>query len=242
MKIYSCVEVIARKVKRQCRTFNISAERNTSARITDDISLLNWTPHFAMRFLNKMGTGEEELISFVKRIIQGMFVCHHDRTRTSSHITKSGIVRGKSWTRQILSDAWESTNWEDLFHNPLHSVIAETKKMTEKFIEDEEGTDLLLPRMLVKKPLEVEHRKLYIVYAGTEAHGHIGSCLGYALLTLHGKVTKPRKDEFRERVGTIIERTLAGEARMETYKDRMAERKRVREKRRARLERGAVDA
>ena len=47
--------------------------------------------------------------------------------------------------------------------------------------------------------------------ADIEAHGHIGSCPGYALLESHGKVTKPRKDEFRERVGTIIERTLAGE-------------------------------
>ena len=33
VKIYSCVEGVARKVKRQCRTFNISAECNTSARI-----------------------------------------------------------------------------------------------------------------------------------------------------------------------------------------------------------------
>ena len=85
VKIYSCVEVVVRKVKRQWRTFKISAERNTSARITDDIPLLNWVPHFAIRFLNKMRTGrggkksiaqfgEEELISSVKRIIQGMFV------------------------------------------------------------------------------------------------------------------------------------------------------------------------
>ena len=61
------------------------------ARITDDIPLLNWIPHFARRFLNKMRTGrgwkesiaqcgEEELTSFVKRIIQGVFVCHCDRT------------------------------------------------------------------------------------------------------------------------------------------------------------------
>ena len=71
--------------------------------------------------------------------------------------------------------------------------------------------------------------------------GHIGSCPGYALLTSHGKATKPRKDEFRERVGMIIERTLAGEARMETCKDRIAETEQVRERRRARIERGAVD-
>ena len=100
--------------------------------------------------------GEEELISFVKCIIQGILVGHHDRTRAISYIIKSGIVRGKSRTRQTLSDAWESTIREDLFGNPwhrrLHSAIAETK-LTKKFITDEEGTDLLLPRMLVKKPL-----------------------------------------------------------------------------------------
>ena len=50
------------------------------ARITDDIPLLNWIPHFERRFLSKMRTcrewkesiaqfGEEELTSFVKRMI-----------------------------------------------------------------------------------------------------------------------------------------------------------------------------
>ena len=136
VKIYSCVEVVVRKVKRHCRTSKISAERNTSARITDDIPLLNWIPHFAMRFLNKMRTGRrwkkliaqfgaEELISFMKHIIQGMFVGHHDRTKTISYIAKCGLVRGKSWTRQILSDAWELTKREDSFGNPLNTVIAE---------------------------------------------------------------------------------------------------------------------
>ena len=38
-----------------------------------------------------------------------------------------------------------------------------------------------------------------------------------------------------------MERTLAGEARMETYKDRIAGRKQVRERRSARIERGTGD-
>ena len=38
-----------------------------------------------------------------------------------------------------------------------------------------------------------------------------------------------------------MERTLAAEARMETYKDRIAGRKQVRERRRARIERGTGD-
>ena len=101
-------------------------------------------------------------------------------------------------------------------------MIAETQ-LTEKFIEDEKGTDLLLPRMWVEGPLGDEHRKLCILYAGTEAHGHIGSCPGYALLTVYGKATQPREDEFRERVGTIIERTLAGEARMGTRTESLRE-------------------
>ena len=61
------------------------------------------------------------------------------------------------------------------------------------------------------------------------------------MLESHGKVTKPRRDEFRERVGTTIEKTLTGEARIDTCKDRIAETERVREKRRARIERSAVD-
>ena len=37
----------------------------------------------------------------------------------------------------------------------------------------------------------------------------MGSCLGYSLLIWQGKATKPRKEEFRERVRRIIERNLA---------------------------------
>ena len=78
-----------------------------------------------------------------------------------------------------------------------------------------------------------------MLYANIEAHGHMGSCPGHALLVWQGRATKPREDVFRERFVRIIERTLAVEARIESYKDRIAERKRVREKRRARIERGA---
>ena len=66
-KNYSCVEAVAR--------------------IAEDIPLLDGILHFAMRFLNKIGKGrgwkeslvqfgKEELTSFGKRIIQGVFVCH----------------------------------------------------------------------------------------------------------------------------------------------------------------------
>ena len=63
--------------------------------------------------------------------------------------------------------------------------------------------------------------------------GHVGNCPGYALLTSQGEAT-----EFRERIGMTI---LTREAMRETCKDRVAERKRVRENRRARKKRGAGD-
>ena len=193
--IQSCVEVAVRETKRQCRIHMISTEHNTSVRITDDVSLLNWIPHFAMHFLNKMRTGrrrrkpmvqfgekfwfhkigEESINSSVKRRIQGIFLRHHDRTRAIPYIAKSGVVRGQSWTRQTLSDAWESTIREDLFGNPghrrLHTAIEETK-LTKKLITDEEGTDRLLPRIVAEKPLEVERRRFYVLSADIEAHGH----------------------------------------------------------------------
>ena len=53
-----------------------------------------------------------------------------------------------------------------------------------------------------------------------------------------GKAIKPHNDYCRERIRTIIERTLTGKARM---KDRIAETERVKERKRARVERGAGD-
>ena len=112
------------------------------------------------------------------------------------------------------------------------------QKLTKKSTTDEEGMDLLLPRMLVEKSPEVQRGRFYFLYADIEAHEHIGSGPGCPLLTSHGEEAIPRKDEFRKQVGTVIERTLARKARMETNEDRI---ERVQEMRRARIERGAVD-
>ena len=59
-------------------------------------------------------TGEDGVRSFASRMTQGIFDCHHDRTGAVLCMTKNGVVRGKSYTRQTLSDAWESTNWESM--------------------------------------------------------------------------------------------------------------------------------
>ena len=40
------VEMAVREVKRQCRTLRISAEQNTSVRVSDDSPLLSWLPRF----------------------------------------------------------------------------------------------------------------------------------------------------------------------------------------------------
>ena len=71
--------------------------------------------------------------------------------------------------------------------------------------------------------------------ADIEAHEHIGSCPGYALFASHRRATKPHNNECRERIRTIFERTLTGEARMDTCKDRIAETERVKGRKRARV-------
>ena len=231
-----------RKVKRQCRTFKISAERNTSARITDDIPLLKWILHSAIQFLNKIRTGrrwrqsmtqfgEEELISFVIRIIQGIFVGHHDRTRAIPYIANSKIVRGKSWTRQTLSDAWESTIREALFGNPWHRRLQMMVTETELATEVE-------PEIVAGKPPEVS------VEDPT-------SCLRILKLTEMSEVVwdtrcllcmEKRQNHVKMNSENNSERLLSGEARMEKRKERIAETQRVRERKRTRIERGAACA
>ena len=88
-----------------------------------------------------------------------------------------------------------------------------------------------LPRIVIERAPEVEPRCFYALSAD----------IGGAALASHGKATKPHNDECRERIRTIIERTLTGKARVNAYKDRIAETERVRERTRARIEEGAED-
>ena len=55
------VEMAVREVKRQCRTLRISAEQNTSVRISDDSPLLSWLLRFAAQVMHKMRIGKERI-------------------------------------------------------------------------------------------------------------------------------------------------------------------------------------
>ena len=54
---------------------------------------------------------------------------------------ENSVVRGKSWTRQTLSDVWESTNCEGLCG----------LKLTKKVAADMEGAGLPLARIVVDR-------------------------------------------------------------------------------------------
>ena len=184
--------------------------------------------------------GADGVSSFASRMTQGIFVGHHDRTGAVLCITKNGVVRGKSSTRQTLSDAWESTNWEGLCGTPWQ-IVAPELKWTKKVTADKEGAGPALPRIVVEITPEVEPRRFYVLSADIEAHGHTGGCPGCAAPASHGRATKPHNDECRERIRTIIEGTLTGKARMNAYRDRIAETERVKDRKRARVVRGAGD-
>ena len=51
------------------------------------------------------------------------------------------LCEAKSWTRQTLGDAWESTNWEGLRGTPWQMVAPEWK-LTKKVTADKEERDL----------------------------------------------------------------------------------------------------
>ena len=118
-------------------------------------------------------------------------------------------------------------------------MVAPELELTKKVTADKEGAGRPLPRIVVERASEVEPRIFYVLPADIEAHGHTGGCAGFAALASHGRAIKPHNNECRERIRTISERTLTGKARMNAYKDRIAETERVKERKRARVERGA---
>ena len=138
--------------------------------------------------------GEDGIRSLVKRTFQGIFVGHHVRTGAVLFITKNGVVRGKSWTRQTLSAAWESTNWDGLCGTPWQWVAPELE-LTKKVTADKEGAGPPSPRTVVERAPEVEPRRFNVLSADIEAHGQTGGCPGCAALASHGKATMPHNDE-----------------------------------------------
>ena len=93
--------------------------------------------------------GEDSVSSLASRMTQGIFVGHHDRTGAVLCITRNGVVRRKGWTRQTLSDAWESTNWEGLCGTPWQLVVPELM-LTMKVTADK-GAGPPLPRIVVER-------------------------------------------------------------------------------------------
>ena len=120
-------------------------------------------------------------------------------------------------------------------------MVAPELKLTKKVTADKGGAEPPLPRIGVERTPEVEPRRVNVLSADIEAYGHTGGCPGCAALASHGRAAKPHNDICRGRIRTIIDRTLTGKARMNAYKDRIAETERVKERKRARAERGAGD-
>ena len=89
-------------------------------------------------WFRKMEEGEDGVSSFASRMTQGIFVAHHHRTGAVLCIAKRGVVRGKSWTRQTLSDAWDATNCDGLCGTPWQMVAPELQ-LTKKVTADTEG-------------------------------------------------------------------------------------------------------
>ena len=91
---------------------------------------------------------EDGVSSLASRMTQRIFVGHHGRTGAILCAAQNGVVRGKSWTRQTLSDAWESTNWEVLCGAPWQMVAPELK-LTNKVTADKERAGPPMPRIVV---------------------------------------------------------------------------------------------
>ena len=236
------VQMAVRKVNRLCRTLWISAEQHTTAvfpccspRHEHNENRQGWKKerietNWRMEKANGTVWRKFRSVNWEK-VTQGIIVGHHDRSGGVLCSTKNGVVRGKSWTRLTLNDAWDAANLDGLCGTPWQMVALELK-FTKKVTADKEGTGPPLPRIVVERIPEVEPRRFYVLSADIEAHHDTGGCPGCAALTSHGRAIKPHSNENRERIRTIIGRTLTEKARMIAYKDSVAETQRVKERKR----------
>ena len=157
------------------------------------------------------------------------------------HYQEWSCARPKLDKTDRLSDAWVSTNWEGLCGTPWQ-IVAPEKKLTKKVATDKEGAGPNCQGLWLKERQRLTQKILRLVcgHRSSRTHWRLPRT-GCAALASHGKATKPHDDECRGRIRTIIEGTLTGKARMNAYKDRIAETERVKVRKRARVLNGAGD-
>ena len=93
---------------------------------------------------------------------------------------------------------------------------------------------------MVERAPEVEPRRFYVLSADIEARGQEVVRVVQRWHRMEDR-QKPNSNDCRERIRTIIERTLTGKATMNACKDRVADTERLKERMSARFERGARD-
>ena len=133
--------------------------------------------------------GEDGGSTFASRMTQGIFVGHHDRTGSVLCMTKDGVQRGKSWTRQAYEDAWDPKNWEGLCGTPWQMVAPEVK-LHKRVTADREGAGPPIPRAHVERAPEVEPRRFYVLQSDIEAHGQTMGCPGCVSIMTTGRAKR----------------------------------------------------
>ena len=137
---------------------------------------------------------EDGVGSFASRMTQGIIVGHHDRTGAVLCVTNNGVVRGKSWTRQPLNDAWDSTNWDGLCGTPWQMGVLELKLTQRKSQLTMKEHDIHCHGFWWKEFRRQNQQDSTCCFADIEACGHTGGCLGCAALASHGKATNAENE------------------------------------------------
>ena len=181
--------------KWQCSTPQISGEQRT-ARIADGSPLFSWLSRSAAQVANNMRVGNFGKTSELRRRWRNTMAqfgekvgfrtvgrrwCQFSCKPYDSRILcwcsfPNGVVRCKSWTRQPLNDAWDDANWNGLCGTPW-LMVALGLKLTKQVTSDKEGARPPLPRIPHETTTEVEPRRVYVLFADIEAHGHTGGAL-----------------------------------------------------------------
>ena len=228
----------------------------TIVRISDDSPSLSWLPRFAAQVMNKWRSATTE-----RRVKWGELVEDGERKFGFVQLEKTvSVLFQVAWLKESslviiieqeqfcalprmeLCEAkvGRDRHWV-MLGNPWTGKVCvalrgkwwlPNRSWRRKSQLTKKEWDLPLPRIVVERAPEVELRRFYVLSADIEAHGYTAGCAGCAALASHGKATKPLNNECRERIRTIIERTLTGKARMIAYKDRIAETQRVKERKR----------
>ena len=168
-----------------------------------------------------LGIGKKNKDDFEARMLEGLYVGHHERTSGLLILTENGLIAGKTFMRVPADRRWATHRGAEGGAGEVRGLPWDPKldAAGTRVPTIAEGEERMVP-IVAQVVVAPQQRDRYVLKADIEKYGATDGCPGCVSLAIHGKTGVRHSQECREHVGELMERDAEGGARVHQHQAR----------------------